>query len=102
MRDEFTAREISETPRSLTEMSEINRRLQSVVDEAPSDSVVELEVMKEPRGYKALLKVYSSQARFVGGSRAGKFNDVIDDIFSEVRAQLHDWKGRRNLDRATT
>jgi hypothetical protein len=103
VRDEFTTldgRPEIENPKP-SEMRDINRRLQSVIDEAPSDAVVELEVMREREGYKAMLKIFSSQARFVGGSRAGQFAEVIDEIFTEVRSQLHDWKDQRKLDAVT-
>lgn len=76
-------------------MHEINRRLQGVLEAAPSDATVELEVMRYRGGYKGLIKVYSQQHRFVGAKRSPRFQELIDAIFHEVKSQIKEWKRTR-------
>lgn len=94
--DPVTAQEI--VSRGEHTMREINDRIRSLIDCAPSDAGAELVVHKTPVGYKGLLKIHSRHRRFVGGDSGPEFQEVLDRIFEEVREQIEDWKRDRDLD----
>jgi hypothetical protein len=80
-----------------TAMREIDDRIRDMIEGAPSDASVELLVHKTPTGFKGLLKVNSTQRRFVGGFQAPSFNEVVDRIFQEVQEQIEAWKLSRPI-----
>lgn len=94
--DERTKAEISE--RGDQVVRDINEQLQRVLDRAPSDASATLLIRKVQDGYKGLLKIYSRQRRFVGGSVDHYLPTVVASIFEEVREQIEDWKRTRSLD----
>jgi predicted ATP-grasp superfamily ATP-dependent carboligase len=78
-------------------LSEINSRIRSMLDRAPSDASVQLQMRKERDGYMGLLKVQSQQRKFVGAKVDQRFSKVIDDIFSQVRSQIEEWRSGRDV-----
>lgn len=75
---------------------EINERLSRLLDQAPSDATGELEIRKNAKGYQALLKIFSRQGKFIGGSRGSKLTEVVERIFEEVHDQIKAWKRERD------
>ncbi len=94
-------REITECPFSaedgVTEMSEINARLERVLDKAPSDSTANLLLKKTSDGYKAFFKLRSTQSQFSGFIKGACLVDVVERVFREVRLQIDDWKETRHV-----
>ncbi|MES2857207.1 MAG: hypothetical protein V4692_15165 [Bdellovibrionota bacterium] len=80
------------------EMAEINQRLQSILDRAPSDASAELSIQKSEDGYHGLLNVYSIHRHFSGGYDGSRLRDVIDRVVSEVYEQINDWKRSRVIE----
>jgi hypothetical protein len=78
-------------------MSEINSRLERMLDKAPSDSSVNLLVRKTRDGYKAFLKLRSTNTRFTGFIRGNRLIDVVERVIKDVRTQIDDWKLSRTV-----
>lgn len=78
-------------------MSEINTRLERMLDKAPSDSTVNLLVRKTKDGYKAFLRIRSANRRFAGFIRGRGLIDTVERVIKDVRTQIDDWKSNRQL-----
>jgi hypothetical protein len=78
-------------------MSEINSRLERVLDKAPSDSTANLLVRKTKDGYRAFLKIRSANQRFAGSMSGRRLIDVVERVIKDVRGQIDDWKQHRQL-----
>lgn len=76
-------------------MREVNSRIRELLEFAPSDATAELEIQRDRNGFQGLLRVFSQQRRFVGGSRDKDFSELIDRIFEEVWNQISEWKKER-------
>ena len=94
-------KEITECPFTaedgVTEMSDINVRLERVLDKAPSDSTANLLLKKTSDGYKAFFKLRSTQNQFSGFIKGKSLVDVVERVFHEVRQQIDDWKETRHV-----
>lgn len=79
-------------------MTEINYKIEHVLDKAPSDATANL-ILKKTRdgGYRAFFKVRSAQAKFAGFIRGNSLIDVVDKVVKQVRTQIDDWKQSRQL-----
>jgi hypothetical protein len=82
---------------SLSGMSEINSRLERMLDKAPSDSTANLLVRKTNDGYKAFLRIRSANSRFTGFIRGAHLIDVVERVIKDVRGQIDNWKISRQL-----
>ena len=82
---------------SVSGMSEINSRIERMLDKAPSDSTANLLVRKTKDGYKAFLRIRSANSRFTGFIRGRKLIDVVERVIKDVRGQIDDWKSNRQL-----
>ena len=78
-------------------MSEINNRIEHVLDRAPSDSSANLLLRKSGDGYRAFFKVRSAQGKFAGFIRGKNLIETVDKVLSKVRTQIDDWKETRRL-----
>ena len=94
-------REITSCPYSeqdgVAAMSEINSRLERILDKAPSDSSANLLLRKTKDGYKAFFRVRSAQQRFAGFISGRRLIDVVERVMKDVRGQIDDWKETRRL-----
>ncbi len=78
-------------------MTDINSRIEHVLDKAPSDSTANLLLRKTKDGYRAFLKVRSAQGKFAGFIRGRNLIETVDRVVSQVRKQIDDWKEQRQL-----
>ena len=79
-------------------MTDINSRLEHMLDKAPSDSSANLLVKKTRDGsYKAFLRIRSANRRFAGFIRGSKAIDVVERVIKDVRGQIDEWKSNRDL-----
>lgn len=78
-------------------MSDINSRIEHVLDKAPSDSTANLLLKKSKDGYRAFFKVRSAQGKFVGFIRGRNLIETVDRVVNQVRKQIDDWKENRQL-----
>ncbi len=76
-------------------LREINEKVREVMEEAPSDASVQLVLRRVGRGFKGLLKVYSSQQKFARGARGTGLGEVVNHLFGDVREQIRAWKQAR-------
>ncbi|HVK62740.1 MAG TPA: hypothetical protein VM432_14375 [Bdellovibrionales bacterium] len=80
------------------EMLEINQRLQTILDRAPSDASAELSIRRTDDGYRGLLNVYSLHRHFSGGFKGARLREVIDRVVADVFEQINDWKRSRVIE----
>lgn len=78
-------------------MSDINHRIEHVLDRAPSDSTANLLLRKSKDGYRAFFKIRSAQGKFVGFIRGKNLIETVDKVLSQVRGQIENWKETRRL-----
>lgn len=76
---------------------EINAKLERVLDKAPSDSTANLLVRKTKDGYKAFLRIRSTNQRFKSFMSGRRLRDVVERAIKDVRHQIDDWKNTRHL-----
>lgn len=74
---------------------DIDRRLQHLLDKAPSDASSQFIVRKTRSGYKGILRITSLQHKFVSGHINRQFNKLIDQLFNDIRGQIEEWKSKR-------
>ena len=78
-------------------MSDINHRIEHVLDRAPSDASANLLLRKSKDGYRAFFKIRSAQGKFSGFIRGKNLIETVDKVLSRVRGQIEDWKETRRL-----
>lgn len=79
-------------------MSEINSRLERMLDKAPSDSTANLLVRRtRDGGYKAFLRIRSVNQRFKAFISGKQLRDVVERVIKDVRGQIDEWKENREL-----
>jgi hypothetical protein len=76
----------------------IRHRLRWLMDKAPSDATATFFIKPVKNGFKGLLKIHSTQRRFVAGGEASSLSELMDRISSEIRGQLHNWRQVRFSD----
>lgn len=78
-------------------MTDINSRIEHVLDKAPSDSTANLLLRKTKDGYRAFFKVRSAQGKFTSFIRGRTLIETVDRVVNQVRKQIDDWKEQRQL-----
>lgn len=91
--DEQTKKELEKSGQEA--MRDINSRIQEILDRAPSDSSAHLLIRADDGGFKAVLKIISSQQKFVGGDKGEDFRVLMDRVFGEVHHQIREWRRTR-------
>lgn len=95
--EELTSSPFESESESANDMSEINARLERLLEKAPSDSSANLLLRKTKTGYKALLRVRSAHQKFNGFISGRRLIDVVERVLRDVKTQIDDWKDKRHL-----
>ena len=74
---------------------ELQRRLDSLMESAPSDATARFLLKRIHGGYIGLLKIASQQGRFTARSASGRVGDTIEAAFRDLRGQLDSWRKNR-------
>ena len=76
---------------------ELHKRLQGILDQAPSDASAEFQVRRKSGELKGFLKIHARQRRFIGQGTGQTATDLIESIVADVSSQLVEWRGQRDV-----
>lgn len=79
------------------EMREVNELLEDVLEKAPSDAAAEILVDRRSGGFDVQLNIHSSQGVFGRGQGGSTFRKVVEDLLTEMRSEIEEWKRHRRL-----
>ncbi len=75
--------------------SEFRRRLQALVESAPSDASVRFLVKRSKAGYKGLIKICSLQRQFMAKAAGAILPDTVERLFDDLKSQIETWRKER-------
>jgi hypothetical protein len=70
-------------------------QLESLLESAPSDANSFLSLKPVRQGYEGMMKIVSSQGRFVAEAVCGNMNDLMGTLARQINDQLREWRGLR-------
>jgi hypothetical protein len=72
-------------------------KLNHLLEVAPSDANVTSEITKINKGYSGVLKIFSSQGKFVAETTAHNIEDLINTLLRLMYRQMKKWRKCRFL-----
>ena len=82
------------------EVKNLNLRLESLMDKAPSDAGGIFTVQRDKNGFRGLLKISSLQKKFITACSSTSLHELVERIVVETRGQIEHWKRERFIDDA--
>ncbi|MCM2282809.1 MAG: hypothetical protein NDI61_13295 [Bdellovibrionaceae bacterium] len=76
-------------------LANLDRRLQDLLGQAPSDSTATLTVVHSHNTYRSLLTLQFTQGRACVGMTSQDFSTMVDRLFEAMRAKLRERRKSR-------
>jgi hypothetical protein len=73
----------------------VRRRINNLLESAPSDASASAKVKKGAKGYEGLIEIFSSQGKFVAEAVGSNINDLVHSLTREIQKQFKEWRGYR-------
>ena len=69
--------------------------INSLLETAPSDSSAVSKIVKRAKGYSGELEICSCDNRFYSKATCSKLDDLITNLFDQMKVHLENWKSDR-------
>jgi len=75
----------------------LSTQMNAVLDEAPADSIAQIDISKASEKYSANVKIYSTERIFEASSTAAQPYACLQGVLIQLRGQIREWRLDRFL-----